>query len=90
MTADITDKPATNKNFLRLYGHHLCPFVEKARLALAARNVPYQSCELDLNNRRAWHVAINGGVVPFLETPEGDMIIESKIVMEFAEEAFSD
>ena len=37
LTADITEKPETNKNHLRLYGHHLCPFVEKARLALAAR-----------------------------------------------------
>ena len=35
------EKPATNNNYVRLYGHHLCPFVEKARMALAARAVPY-------------------------------------------------
>jgi hypothetical protein len=34
-------KPAVNPKFPRLYGHNLCPFVEKARLALAARNVEY-------------------------------------------------
>jgi hypothetical protein len=34
-------KPDTNKNYVRLYGHHLCPFVEKARMALAARAIPY-------------------------------------------------
>ena len=88
LTADITDKPETNKNHLRLYGHHLCPFVEKARLALAARGVQYQNVELDLNNKRPWHVAANGGTVPLIETTDGTIIIESKIVMEYAQEAY--
>jgi len=35
-------RPKQNKNFLRLYGHHLCPYVEKARLALLAKNLAYQ------------------------------------------------
>lgn len=36
-----TPKPAINENYPRLYGHLLCPYVEKVRLALAARNVKY-------------------------------------------------
>ena len=35
-------RPAHNKQHLRLYGHHLCPYVEKARLALNAKELPYQ------------------------------------------------
>jgi hypothetical protein len=34
-------KPETNKKFLRIYGHNLCPFVEKTRLAFAAKNIPF-------------------------------------------------
>lgn len=29
--------PISNKNHLRLYGHLLCPYVEKVRLVLAAK-----------------------------------------------------
>ena len=29
-------KPEINKTHPRLYGHNLCPFVERARLALVA------------------------------------------------------
>lgn len=36
-----TPKPELNKNYMRLYGHHLCPFVEKARMALAVKGVDY-------------------------------------------------
>lgn len=35
-------RPPLNKNHIRLYGHHLCPFVEKARLALCAKGVKWQ------------------------------------------------
>ena len=91
LTTDYPDpKPETNKNFLRLYGHHLCPFVEKARLALAARGVPYQNAEIDLNVKRSWHTAANGGVVPLIETTNGDIIIESKVIMDYVDEAYPD
>lgn len=88
LTVDITEKPETNKNYLRLYGHHLCPFVEKARLALGSRAVQYQNTELDLNNKRPWHVAANGGTVPLIETTNGEIIIESKVILDYVEEAY--
>ncbi|TNV76667.1 hypothetical protein FGO68_gene10363 [Halteria grandinella] len=86
-TAD-TPKPPTNKNYPRLYTHILCPFAERARIALAAKGVQYQTVNVDLDKKTSWHAAINGGVVPFLEIPDGTIITESKIIMEFVEEAF--
>ena len=83
-------KPETNQNYPRLYGHHLCPFVEKARIALAARGVRYQSCQMDLTVKTPWHVGINGGFVPVLELPDGTILHESKVLMDFAEEAFGE
>ena len=34
-------KPETNKNHLRLYGHNLCPFVARARYALALKGIQF-------------------------------------------------
>ena len=34
-------KPETNKNYFRLYNSNLCPFAERARLALAAKKIPF-------------------------------------------------
>lgn len=41
ITDESTPRPELNKKFPRLYGHHNCPFVEKVRLAFAARNHVY-------------------------------------------------
>ena len=83
-----TPKPTVNTKVPRLYGHLLCPFVEMARMALAARNVEYQRCEVDLGKKTPWHLAINGGLVPILELQDGTLINESKILVDFAEDAY--
>ena len=44
MASPDQPKPERNPYYPRLYGHHICPFVEKARIALAAHNVEYQDC----------------------------------------------
>ena len=88
VTEESQVKPATNASFPRLYGHTLCPYVEKVRLALAARNVQYQKCDVDLGKKTAWHIGINGGLVPVWETPDGTILTESKVLMEYAEEAY--
>ncbi|TNV76543.1 hypothetical protein FGO68_gene7124 [Halteria grandinella] len=88
ITDESTPKPAVNTKYPRIYGHLLCPYVEKARIAFAARGIQYQSVEVDLGKKTPWHLAINGGLVPVLELPDGTIINESKIIMEFAEEAY--
>jgi glutathione S-transferase len=90
VTDSDTPKPPTNTEFPRLYGHLLCPFVEKARMALAARAVKYQGCEVDLGKKTPWHIGYNGGFVPVWETTKGDIIIESKVVMDYIEDAYPD
>jgi hypothetical protein len=42
-------KPATNPEHLRLYSHELCPYVERSVLALRAKQIPFQLCQMDLN-----------------------------------------
>ena len=43
---------------------------------------------MDLSNKTQWHLAINGGFVPVLELPDGTILHESKIIMEYIEEAY--
>ena len=79
-----------NPKYLRMYGHHLCPYTEKARLSLGAKGVPYQKVEIDLepSNKTKWHLDINGGQAPILELTDGTILIESKVIMEYAEDAY--
>ena len=63
------EQPSHNLRHLRLYGHVLCPFVERVRLVLAAQGIPYQDVQINLEKRTRWHYSINGGFVPILETP---------------------
>mmetsp|Transcript_106581 Transcript_106581/g.147552 ORF Transcript_106581/g.147552 Transcript_106581/m.147552 type:complete len:193 (-) Transcript_106581:204-782(-) len=69
-----------------MYTHTNCPFSERARLAFAARKIPYQWVEVDLQKKADWHLAANGGTVPLLETQDGTFIPDSGILMNFATE----
>lgn len=73
----VTARPRLNEKHLRLYGHHLCPFVQRAMLALAAKGAEYQFVGVDLTHKNPWHININNGLVPFLEIPDGEIITES-------------
>lgn len=81
-------RPAVNKSMPRLYGHALCPYAERVRLALAARDVEYQRCEINLNDKPQWHKDINGGLVPILELPDGTILQDSKVLMDYVNEAY--
>jgi len=58
--------------------------VERAVLALSAKSVKFQKCETDLVTKAKWHLEANGGFIPILETPDGTMINESAVLMQFA------
>ena len=81
-------KPDVNNEVPRLYGHLLCPFVTKVRLALAAKGVKYERVEVDLGKKTKWHLDINGGLVPILELPNGATICESKVILDYIEDAY--
>ena len=88
ITEESTPRPEVNPSYPRLYGHPLCPFVEKVRMALAARNVEYQRVHFDLDKKTPWHLGINGGLIPIWELPDGTLINESKILMDYVEDAY--
>lgn len=79
-------KPEVNPEHLRVYGHMLCPFVQRAYIALSCKDIPFQKVFVDLDNKAQWHKDFNGGLVPILESPSGCMVNESGVIMDFAEE----
>ena len=83
-------KPATNTNHVRLYEHNLCPFCARARYYLSCKEIPFQCCEIDLNEKAQWHKDFNGGTAPFMEMPTGVMVPESGIIQQWAQETNPD
>jgi glutathione S-transferase len=71
---------------LTLISHELCPFVQRAAIALAEKGVRFERINVDLSNKPDWFLAISPlGKVPLLKV--GDAVIfESAVILEYLEE----
>lgn len=72
---------------LTLISHELCPFVQRAAIALEEKGVAFERINVDLANKPDWFLAISPlGKVPVLKV--GDAVIfESAVILEYLEEA---
>ncbi|CAF3968076.1 unnamed protein product [Rotaria magnacalcarata] len=60
--------PPLEENQLRLYSMRFCPFVRRAKLVLAAKNIPYEEVLINLNDEPEWYKKKNPSEeVPLLE-----------------------
>ncbi len=73
---------------LTLYDAARCPYCARVRIVLAEKGVPFETVEIDLDDRPAWIYAKNTtGRVPVLE--EGAWLLpESAVIMEYLDERF--
>ncbi|TIP00393.1 MAG: glutathione S-transferase family protein [Mesorhizobium sp.] len=75
---------------LTLVSHHLCPYVQRAAIALAEKGVPFERVNVDLADKPEWFRAISPlGKVPLLRVRHGhleEVIFESAVILEFLEE----
>jgi glutathione S-transferase len=71
---------------LRLISHKLCPYVQRAVIALTEKGVPFERIDIDLANKPDWFLAISPlGKTPVLQV--GDKaIFESAVILEYLEE----
>jgi glutathione S-transferase len=71
---------------LRLISHKLCPYVQRAVVALTEKGVVFERVDIDLANKPDWFVAISPlGKTPVLQV--GDKaIFESAVILEYLEE----
>ena len=71
---------------LTLISHALCPFVQRAAIALAEKGVTFERIDVDLANKPDWFLAISPlGKVPLLKVGEA-VIFESAVILEYLEE----
>src|SRR4051812_31367396 len=71
---------------LKLISHKLCPYVQRAVIALTEKGVPFQRIDIDLADKPGWFLAISPlGKTPVLQV--GDTpIFESAVILEYLEE----
>lgn len=76
---------------LTLVSHHLCPYVQRAAIALAEKGVPFEKVLIDLADKPDWFLAISPlGKVPLLIVRQPDrpqaVLFESSVICEYIEE----
>ncbi len=71
---------------LILVSHHLCPYVQRAAIAMAEKDVAFERVYVDLANKPDWFLALS----PLSKTPVlkvGDKaIFESAVILEYLED----
>lgn len=77
---------------LTLVSHHLCPYVQRAAIALHEKRVPFERVNVDLSDRPDWFVALSPlGKVPLLRVSRPNeteaVLFESAVICEYIEES---
>ena len=75
---------------LTLISHKLCPYVQRAVIALTEKGVPFERVDIDLANKPDWFLKISPlGKVPVLRVTTGDdevALFESNVICEYIED----
>ena len=70
----------------KLVSHHLCPYVQRARIVLAEKSIPYDVELIDLANRPGWFNDISPlGKVPLLMV-DGRVLFESAVIVDYLDD----
>jgi glutathione S-transferase len=72
---------------LTLISHDLCPYVQRAVIALTEKGVAFDRVYVDLAAKPDWFLAISPlGKVPLLKVGDHHVIFESAVILEYLEE----
>jgi glutathione S-transferase len=74
---------------LTLYDAARCPYCARVRIALAEKDIEFETVSVDLDNRPAWLIELNppSGRVPVIEE-DGLVLPESVVINEYLEERY--
>ena len=71
---------------LKLISHKLCPYVQRAVIALTEKGIAFERIDIDLANKPDWFLAVSPlGKTPVLVVGE-HAIFESAVILEYLEE----
>ncbi len=72
---------------LTLISHKLCPYVQRAVIALEELNIDYQRVDIDLGNPPDWFLKLSPlGKVPLLIVDNETLLFESAVIAEYVNE----
>lgn len=75
---------------LTLVSHTLCPYVQRAAIALTEKSVPFERIYIDLADKPGWFTELSPlGKVPVLKVAQAgreSAIFESAVILEYIEE----
>ncbi len=72
---------------LHLISHDLCPYVQRAVIALREKSVPFRRSDIDLADKPDWFVALSPlGKTPVLEVND-TAVFESAVIVEYLEDS---
>jgi glutathione S-transferase len=74
---------------LKLVSSHLCPYVQRAAIALSEKQEPFERIYIDTANKPDWFNDISPlGKVPLLIVGE-DVVFESAVILEYLEDTMT-
>jgi glutathione S-transferase len=84
-----SSQPVFNNDKVRVYNMRFCPYAQRACLALAAKDIPFEVVNIHLVNKPEWYVDnINPlGKVPSVQV-NGKVVYESLVCAEWADDHF--
>ena len=69
-----------------LVSHHLCPYVQRAAITLAEKEIPHQRSYIDLGDKPRWFSVVSPlGRVPLLRVDDA-VLFESAVICEYLDE----
>lgn len=74
---------------LTLISHPLCPYVQRAVIALSEKRVPFERINIDLQDKPQWFLDLSPlGKTPVLKA-DGQAIFESAVICEYLEDTLA-
>lgn len=74
---------------LHLVSHAICPYVQRAVIALLEKNAPFERTNIDFDHKPDWFEKISPlGKVPLLQV-DGEVLFESAVICEYLDETIA-
>ncbi len=71
---------------IHLVSHHLCPYVQRAAIVLAEKEIAYLRTNIDLADKPQWFIKASPlGRVPIMQIGD-DVLFESQVIAEYLDE----
>ncbi|XP_069095541.1 glutathione S-transferase omega-1-like [Pleurodeles waltl] len=77
------------EGLIRIYSMRFCPFAQRTRLVLLAKDIKFETINVNLKSKPEWFLKkAPFGMVPVLETSRGEIIYESPITSDYLDEVY--